>query len=63
MMVQRMVSPVAELLVGARVDPEFGPVVVAGMGGVNVELFKDVAVRLAPVLPSAAGEMLRATAP
>ncbi len=61
LMVQPMVSPVAELLVGARVDPEFGPVVVAGMGGVNVELFKDVAVRLAPVSPSTAEEMLRAT--
>jgi acetate---CoA ligase (ADP-forming) len=61
LIVQPMVSPVAELLVGARVDPEFGPVVVAGMGGVYVELFKDVAVRLAPVSPSAAEEMLRAT--
>jgi acetate---CoA ligase (ADP-forming) len=61
LIIQPMVSPVAELLVGARVDPEFGPVVVAGMGGVYVELFKDVAVRLAPVSPSAAEEMLRAT--
>jgi acetate---CoA ligase (ADP-forming) len=61
LIVQPMVLPVAELLVGARVDPEFGPVVVAGMGGVNVELFADVAVRLAPVSPAAAEEMLRAT--
>jgi acetate---CoA ligase (ADP-forming) len=61
LIVQPMVSPVAELLVGARVDPEFGPVVVAGMGGIYVELFKDVALRLAPVSPSAAEEMLRAT--
>ncbi len=61
LIVQSMVSPVAELLVGARVDPEFGPVVVAGMGGVYVELFKDVTVRLAPVSLSAAEEMLRAT--
>ncbi len=61
LIVQPMVSPVAELLVGARVDPEFGPVVVAGMGGIYVELFKDVAVRLAPVSLSTAEEMLRAT--
>jgi acetate---CoA ligase (ADP-forming) len=61
LIVQPMVSPVAELLVGARVDPEFGPIVVAGLGGVYVELFNDVAVRLAPVSPSAAEEMLRAT--
>jgi acetate---CoA ligase (ADP-forming) len=52
---------VAELLVGARVDPEFGPVIVAGTGGVNVELFKDVAVRLAPVSAAGAAEMLEGT--
>jgi acyl-CoA synthetase (NDP forming) len=61
LLVQPMVSPVAELLVGARVDPEYGPVIVAGTGGVDVELFKDVAVRLAPVSPAAAEEMLRST--
>jgi acyl-CoA synthetase (NDP forming) len=61
LIVQPMVSPVAELLVGAWVDPEFGPVVVAGMGGIYVELFKDVAVRLTPVSLSVAEEMLRAT--
>jgi acetate---CoA ligase (ADP-forming) len=61
LLVQPMVSPVAELLIGARVDPEYGPVIVAGTGGINVELFKDVAVRLAPVSPAAAEEMLRST--
>lgn len=61
LLVQPMISPVAELLVGARVDPEFGPVIVTGTGGINVELFKDVAVRLAPVSISTAEEMLRAT--
>ena len=45
-LVQQMVSSVAELLVGARVDPHFGPLIVVGAGGVNVELYKDVAVRL-----------------
>jgi succinyl-CoA synthetase beta subunit len=61
LIVQPMVSAVAELLVGARVDQQFGPLVVAGAGGVNVELYKDVAIRLAPVSPAAAEEMLRAT--
>ena len=61
LLVQPMIAPVAELLVGARVDPEFGPVVVAGLGGVAVELFKDVAVRLAPVSRAEAEEMLQAT--
>src|SRR5688572_6513671 len=48
-LVQQMVSSAAELLVGARVDPDFGPLIVVGAGGVNVELYKDVAVRLAPI--------------
>lgn len=61
LLVQPMVSPVAELLVGARVDPDFGPIVVAGLGGINVELFKDVAVRIAPVSPAEAAEMLMST--
>ena len=41
--------PVAELLVGVRRDPTFGPVLVLGAGGVGVELFHDVAIRLLPV--------------
>jgi acyl-CoA synthetase (NDP forming) len=61
LLVQPMIASVAELLVGARVDPEFGPVVVAGLGGVAVELFKDVAVRLAPVSRAEAEAMLQAT--
>jgi acyl-CoA synthetase (NDP forming) len=61
LLVQPMISPVAELLIGARVDAQFGPLIVAGMGGINVELFKDVAVRLAPVRPAEAAEMLRDT--
>jgi acetate---CoA ligase (ADP-forming) len=61
LLVQPLIVPVAELLVGARVDPEFGPVVVAGLGGIAVELFKDVAVRLAPVSRAEAEEMLQAT--
>lgn len=48
-LVQKMMSPVAEILVGARVDPDFGPLIVVGAGGINVELYKDVAVRVAPI--------------
>jgi succinyl-CoA synthetase beta subunit len=61
LLVQPMISPVAELLVGARVDPEFGPVIVTGLGGTNVELLKDAAVRLAPVSVVAATAMLQET--
>lgn len=48
-LVQAQVFPVAELFVGARRDPQFGPLIVFGAGGVQVELYKDVAVRLAPI--------------
>jgi acyl-CoA synthetase (NDP forming) len=60
-LVQQMVSPVAELLVGARVDPDFGPLIVVGAGGVNVELYKDVAVRLAPISEEEALSAIAAT--
>jgi acyl-CoA synthetase (NDP forming) len=60
-LVQQMVSSVAELLVGARVDPDFGPLVVVGAGGVNVELDKDVAVRLAPISEEEALAAIAAT--
>ena len=61
LLVQETAAPVAELLVGARVDPEFGPIVVAGGGGVLVELYDDVAIRLAPVDEAAAGAMIAET--
>lgn len=48
-LVQKMISPVAEILVGGRVDPEWGALIVVGAGGVNVELYKDVAVNVAPI--------------
>jgi succinyl-CoA synthetase beta subunit len=61
LLVQEMLQPVAELLVGGRVDPDFGPVIVVGGGGMLVELYKDAAVRLAPVTDETAREMIRET--
>jgi hypothetical protein len=45
-------------MVGARVDPQLGPLIVAGFGGVLVELLKDTAVELAPVTLEEAQAML-----
>jgi acyl-CoA synthetase (NDP forming) len=57
-LVQAQARGVAELLVGAARDPRFGPVVSCGLGGIFVEVFEDVAVRLAPVDEAEAREML-----
>ena len=48
-----------ELIVGARVDPRFGPVAMVGLGGIHTEVFGDVAVDLAPVDAAAAERLLR----
>ncbi len=50
--IQPMVPTGVEMLVGARRDPQFGPLVVFGFGGTLVEVMGDVAVRLAPVSPA-----------
>lgn len=57
--VQRMVSGGVEMIVGIVHDPQFGPVVACGAGGVLVELIKDLTVRLTPISPEDAAEMLR----
>jgi acyl-CoA synthetase (NDP forming) len=49
-----------ELLVGARRDPRFGPVVVVGAGGVDVEILRDTRAALAPVSPEDAAGLIRA---
>jgi acetyltransferase len=49
----------AELLVGGLRDPEFGPVVLAGLGGVLVETWRDVQLAVAPVDQAHAAAMLR----
>jgi acetate---CoA ligase (ADP-forming) len=56
--VQERVGPGVELLVGARRDEVFGPVVVVGAGGVLTEVLRDVSVRLAPLAEGEAEAML-----
>jgi acyl-CoA synthetase (NDP forming) len=53
-----MAPPGKELLVGAVRDPQFGPLVMVGFGGIYVEVLRDTATRLAPVSPADALEML-----
>jgi acyl-CoA synthetase (NDP forming) len=59
MLVQPMAPKGVELVIGARVDPQFGPLVVVGSGGILVELLRDSIVELAPVGIDVALAMLR----
>ena len=57
-LVQRMEKGLAELILGYKRDPQVGPVVVLGVGGVLAEIYKDFAVRLAPVSADDARAMI-----
>jgi acyl-CoA synthetase (NDP forming) len=58
LMVQRMVSGGLEVILGGKRDRSFGPVVMFGLGGINVEVFNDVALRVAPLSRADAEEMI-----
>ncbi|MBI3393139.1 MAG: acetate--CoA ligase family protein [Nitrospirae bacterium] len=58
-LVEQMADPGLELIVGGIRDPQFGPVVMFGMGGVFAEVLRDVAFRLAPLAKEEALEMIR----
>jgi acetate---CoA ligase (ADP-forming) len=58
-LVQKMVAQGVEVIVGGRVDPQFGPLVVVGLGGVLVELLNDTALAPAPIGPHEAEAVLR----
>ncbi|HYF27089.1 MAG TPA: acetate--CoA ligase family protein, partial [Baekduia sp.] len=58
-LVQPVLEPAVELLVGITNDPQLGPLVVCGAGGVRAEVERDLAVRLAPVGRLEAREALR----
>ena len=57
-LVQPMAPAGTEIMVGARIDPLFGPLIVAGLGGVLVELLKDTTLELAPIRTYEAQAML-----
>ncbi|RLG77326.1 MAG: acetyl-CoA synthetase [Thermoprotei archaeon] len=58
-LVQEMVPSDVEVIVGATRDPVFGPLLMFGLGGIFVEVLRDVSFRLAPVTPIDAEEMIR----
>lgn len=57
--VQKMAPPGIQVIVGMNKDPQFGPVLMFGLGGILVELLKDVSFRIVPVTKRDAAEMIR----
>lgn len=57
--VQRMAPAGTEVIVGMSKDAQFGPVMMFGLGGILVEVLKDVAFRIVPLEPKDAREMVR----
>jgi acetate---CoA ligase (ADP-forming) subunit beta len=56
--VQQMAKPGTEVIVGMTTDPQFGPVMMFGLGGIMVEVLKDVAFRLIPLTEKDARQMI-----
>ncbi len=57
-LLEKMVPKGVELIVGVQNDPQFGPVIMVGLGGIMTEVMKDVAFRMLPISTSDAKSML-----
>ena len=59
MLIEKMVPKgVAELIVGLQNDPQFGPIIMVGLGGIYTEIFKDISFRVLPITKEDAEEMI-----
>ncbi len=57
--VQPQAPPGVEIIIGMTRDPQFGPAIMFGLGGVTVEIFNDVSIRIAPLSREDISEMVR----
>ena len=57
-LIEEMAAPGREVVIGGLSDPQFGPMIMVGLGGVFVEVLKDVSFRLCPITERDAREML-----
>ena len=57
--VQSLARPGIEIIIGMFKDPQFGPVLMFGLGGILVEVLKDIAFRIVPLTRRDASEMIR----
>ena len=58
-LVQKMILDKKEIIIGMSEDPQFGPMIMFGLGGIYVEILKDVSFRIAPISRVMAQEMIR----
>ena len=56
--IEQMASPGFEVIIGMRTDPEFGPMLMFGLGGIYVEVLEDITFHLAPITEDEAMQML-----
>ncbi|MFH0885225.1 MAG: acetate--CoA ligase family protein [Candidatus Micrarchaeota archaeon] len=57
-LVQRMARKGVELIIGGKKDPQFGHMVVLGLGGIYVEIFRDISARICPLTAADVDEMV-----
>ncbi|MHB1829944.1 MAG: acetate--CoA ligase family protein [Candidatus Micrarchaeaceae archaeon] len=55
---QKMAKPGIEIIVGGKTDPQFGKLILIGLGGIYVEIFKDFALRACPITKNDALDMI-----
>lgn len=60
--IAEMMKPGTELIIGVKTDPQFGPCVLCGLGGIYVEVFKDTALGVAPLSKQEAMDMVNSLA-
>ncbi len=57
-LVEEMIPPGREMVIGGLHDPQFGPMIMVGLGGIFVEILKDVSFRICPITATEAAEMV-----
>ncbi len=60
-LVSPMVSPGVEVIIGTKIDDQFGPIIMYGLGGVMVEILKDISFRVLPISRFSAKKMISET--
>ncbi len=58
-LVQKMLKGGREIIIGMNRDPQFGPMIMFGLGGISVEVLKDVTFRIAPLTENDVDEMIK----